>query len=87
MPEGVGSTVTAFLEKPTIGFTVNSGIYCLNPELLDAIPHAPYDMPDLIRWTCGRMKVGMFNLKQPFHEIGTPESYAKAEAFYEEHMR
>lgn len=87
VPEGFETTVTSFVEKPTVGFRVNSGIYVLNPELLDAVPQGPYDMPDLIRWTCGRMKVGLYELKVPFHEIGTPESYAKAEAFYEEHMR
>ena len=78
--------VLSFEEKPTFGYRVNSGIYCLNPGLLrDVKP--PMDMPALIRAAGTGGMVGAYLLEQPFHEIGTPESYAAAERFYEEHMR
>src|SRR5439155_20413293 len=49
-PQIVGDLVTDFKEKPVITHLVNSGIYCLNPELLDEVPPVEkFDMPDLIR--------------------------------------
>jgi dTDP-glucose pyrophosphorylase len=83
-----GDLVTDFKEKPTITHLVNSGIYCLNPELLDEVPvNEPYDMPDLIRRACARgLRVGVFPLREAFHEIGRVESYAAAEKFYRQHF-
>ena len=81
------SAVMDFREKPTFMYRVNSGIYCLDPVLLDAVPRGYFDMPDLIRWACARATVGLYPLTVPFHEIGSLESYAAAEAFYERWMR
>ena len=90
-PEIIGERdVINFLEKPTFTYRVNSGMYVLRPAALSAIPPGPYDMPDVIRWACRRRGwawVGMYPLTVPFHEIGTPESYHAAEAFYERWMR
>ena len=81
-----GDVVADFREKPTFTYRVNSGIYCLEPSLLDW-PHGPADMPDLIRHACAIGRVGLYPLDVPYHEIGTVESYQKAEAFHKEHMR
>ena len=83
-PVTQGDQVVSFEEKPMFLITVNSGIYCLEPGLLDFI-EPPCDMPTIIRWACPN--VSLFPLTVPYHEIGTPASYAHAEAFYQEHMR
>ena len=83
-PVTQGDQVVSFEEKPMFLITVNSGIYCLEPGLLDVI-EPPCDMPTVIRWACPN--VSLFPLTVPYHEIGTPASYAHAEAFYQEHMR
>jgi NDP-sugar pyrophosphorylase family protein len=46
-----------------------------------------FNMPDLIRRACrdGR-RVGVFPLREPFHEIGRVDSYREAEAFYQSHF-
>ncbi len=83
-----GDVVTAFQEKPTFTHLVNSGIYCLSPDIIEEVPPGEYmDMPDLIRRAIetGR-RVGVFPLREEFHEIGRPESFEKAEAFYAEHF-
>lgn len=92
VPYGVpiirGDTVIDFYEKPrTTPVRVNSGIYCLDPGLLDYLPNGPSDMPDLIKRVCGRARVGAFDLRVPFHEIGSAASYQTAEAFFAAHMQ
>lgn len=83
-----GDIVTAFKEKPVFNFLVNSGIYCLSPELIDKIPENQYfDMPDLIKEAIADNKrVGVFPLREEFHEIGHVQSYQKAEEFYKTHF-
>ena len=83
-----GDLVADFKEKPIVTHLVNSGIYCLDPDLLDEIPaNQMFDMPDLVRRACrsGR-RVGVFPLREPFHEIGRVESYTAAEDFYQRHF-
>ncbi len=88
-PVASGDVVTEFREKPTFTFLVNSGIYCLNPELIDEIPYGePFDMPTLVHRVCeSKRPVGLFPLREPFHEIGRIESYEAAERFYREHFQ
>jgi dTDP-glucose pyrophosphorylase len=83
-----GDLVTDFKEKPVITHLVNSGIYCLNPELLDEVPeNQMFDMPELIRKACtSGLRVGVFPLREPFHEIGRVESYEAAGEFYRRHF-
>ena len=86
-PTAHDGEVLDFREKPTFTYRVNSGMYVLDPRLLDAVPRGYFDMPDLIRWACARYTVGLYPLTVPYHEIGSLESYAAAEAFYERWMR
>lgn len=83
-----GDVVTDWSEKPTFTYLVNSGIYCLEPDLLNLVPSGQmYNMPDLIQHACrdGR-RVGVFPLREPFHEIGRVDSYREAEEFYRCHF-
>ncbi|MCP4157237.1 MAG: NTP transferase domain-containing protein, partial [bacterium] len=87
-PQIEGDLVTAFKEKPTFRHLVNSGIYCLAPEVIDYVPKNAYlDMPDLIRKVIDdKKRVGAFPLREKFHEIGRVESLKKAEIFYKENF-
>jgi len=83
-----GDIVTAFREKPVFTHYVNSGIYCLSPDLIKNVPVNEYfDMPDLIRASIkDNARVGVFPLREEFHEIGKPESYEAAKEFYKNHF-
>ena len=52
IPYGVaeieGERVKAIQEKPIESFSVNAGVYVLEPRALDHAPSGPFDMPDLI---------------------------------------
>jgi len=80
-----GDIVTAFKEKPDFVHLVNSGIYCISPELINMVPKNKYfDMPDLINSAIlNKKRVGVFPLREPFHEIGRHETYKAAEGFYQ----
>ncbi|MBI4204017.1 MAG: nucleotidyltransferase family protein [Betaproteobacteria bacterium] len=83
-----GDIVTEWREKPSFTYLVNSGIYCLDPELVEKIPKdESYNMPDLVA-QAGKdgLRVGVFPLREPFHEIGRIDSYNAAEKFYKEHF-
>jgi Nucleoside-diphosphate-sugar pyrophosphorylase involved in lipopolysaccharide biosynthesis/translation initiation factor 2B, gamma/epsilon subunits (eIF-2Bgamma/eIF-2Bepsilon) len=84
-----GDLVTSFREKPVFHYMVNSGIYCLSPDLLDRVPKKKsYNMTDLIESLCGfeSCRVGVFPLREPFHEIGRIKTYEEADAFYTAHV-
>lgn len=87
LSESPPGDVIGFREKPSFTYRVNSGIYCLDPDLVTALPPGPAEMPELIRWASARRDVGMYPLDAPYHEIGSLESYAAAESFYERWMR
>ena len=83
-----GDIVTSFIEKPVFNYLVNSGIYCISPELIDRVPVNEYfDMPDLIKLAIeDKKRVGVFPLGEDYHEIGGLESYKTAEEFYKKHF-
>lgn len=43
-----GGRVTAFEEKPTKEFTVSTGVYLMEPEILDLIPDGPFGFDNLV---------------------------------------
>ncbi|KPA17961.1 alcohol dehydrogenase [Candidatus Magnetomorum sp. HK-1] len=83
-----GDTVTEFKEKPEFVHLVNSGIYCISPELVQMVTKNEYfDMPDLIDAAIeSKKRIGVFPLREAFHEIGRIETYKEAEGFYKKHF-
>jgi NDP-sugar pyrophosphorylase family protein len=83
-----GDVVVEFQEKPEFTYLVNSGIYCISPELLDEVSVNEYiDMPDLIQRAIQIGKrVGVFPLRENFHEIGRLEFYEASEEFYQKNI-
>ncbi|MER5930858.1 sugar phosphate nucleotidyltransferase [Streptomyces sp. NPDC002054] len=76
--------VTDFREKPRMEFLVSSGIYVLEPALLDYLPpRGRYDMPTLLetaRRQGERIEGHVFD--GAWHDIGTPEQLAEATAAF-----
>lgn len=80
--------VTAFVEKPTgraAGGHVSAGVYFMQREVVAAIPggRAVSLEKEVFPGLCGR---GLFAMPAefPFIDIGTPDSYGRAEAFFAE---
>ncbi len=85
VPYGVaefkGNRLVRLVEKPVKRFQVNAGIYVLNPELIDGIPHGrSYDMPTLVD---GRIEAGDAVCTYPIFgywvDIGRLEDLSRAQ--------
>lgn len=74
------------VEKPSHSVFVNAGVYILEPELLDRIPHNEfYDMTDLINELIDENKsVGAFPIREYWADIGQHEDFKKANDEYRE---
>lgn len=89
IPYGVVSieeqNVTELVEKPTVNYFINGGMYCLESEVLDFIPEDQYyDITQLINETMdSQMKVGSFPITEYWMDIGQMEDYNRANLEYE----
>lgn len=74
-----GNLVYSINEKPEIGYLINGGIYCLNPDLIKVIPKGQYyEITDLINSCIERgLKVGYYEIKDYWMDIGRIEDYYK----------
>ncbi|GJM07321.1 MAG: alcohol dehydrogenase [marine bacterium B5-7] len=90
IPYGVVRThegsVTGIQEKPVERFFVNAGIYVLEPEALDYIPHDTYfDITTLFEHLLEIKKtIGSFPLREYWLDIGHPQDFAMADEQFEE---
>lgn len=89
MPYGVveinNNKVLTFEEKPTKQHFVNAGIYVLQPEVVDLIPHdQEFNIPELIDTVIAREgEVATFPLREYWLDIGRKEDYERAHAEFE----
>jgi len=76
-----GNAVTGLVEKPRLNYQINAGIYVLNPELLDRIPHSKsFPITDLWQGCLAdNLPIGGFHMQESWNDIGLPEEYASAE--------
>lgn len=74
------SGVTGITEKPVMRHFINAGIFLLNPEACEFVPHdRPYDMPDLINALVeARKRVVAFPIREYWLDIGQIEHYRRA---------
>lgn len=74
-----GSNLVELAEKPKIKRYVNSGMYILNPEVLEHVPHQQfYDMPTLFQDLMQKdFRVKVFHFQEFWIDIGIPEDYMK----------
>ncbi len=89
VPYGVvetkGVNITALEEKPIKSIMVNAGIYVLNPDTLDHIPHNSFfDMPSLFE-TLMTMKKNTvaFPVHEYWLDVGKPDDFEIAMSDYE----
>ncbi len=68
-------------EKPSQEFFVNTGIYVLNPEVLEFIPEGQrFDMPDLIKILLEHgKKISSFPIHEYWLDIGKIQDYEQAQ--------
>lgn len=75
-----GDAVVGYDEKPTLSYSVSSGIYAFDPRALAFITKGKrFDLPDLVRsLVAAREKVLAFRFDGTWLDMGTPEDYALA---------
>ena len=68
------------VEKPEYHFIVNSGIYILEPDIIDLIPeNEPMDMPDLLLLAKKkRFKIQVYPINCSWFDVGEWKEYKKA---------
>ena len=79
---GKQGLISAMKEKPSISHFINTGMYILNPELLDYIPDDTfYHMPQLLEDVMAKgMKVGIYPLSEDaFLDMGEFEEMKRME--------
>ena len=69
-----------FIEKPEYHFIVNSGVYALEPDIIDLIPkNQPMDMPDLLLLAKKKgFKIQVYPMSCSWFDVGEWEEYKKA---------
>lgn len=79
--ESKDSLITSIKEKPQISFFVNAGIYLVEPDAREFIPHGSdkFDMPDLVNTLLEQGKtVVNFPIHEYWLDIGKPDDYVRA---------
>lgn len=76
--------ITSILEKPTHKFYVSGGIYMLNPESLNLIPHDQFfDMPSLFEVLIAKgLNTLSFPIREYWLDIGRMSDYEQANIEY-----
>lgn len=76
--------VRSYTEKPSYRYSISTGIYVLEPEVLQHIPNNQhFDLPELVDSLLGSgQKVGAFVFDGPWLDIGRPEDYETALEVY-----
>ena len=83
IPYGVvlceGHRVMATEEKPVHSVLINAGIYVLEPQLLELLPHSqPYAMPDLVNQArANGHAVCAFPVRERWVDVGRMEDYQR----------
>ncbi len=75
-----GDRVTALVEKPTLRYDINAGIYVVEPALLDRVPRGrPFPITDLWRAALDDgLPLGGYRMTERWHDIGRPAQYEAA---------
>jgi len=80
MVEIEGVEISSLIEKPSLGFFVNAGIYLLEPVVHRYIPNnRHFDIPDLIKGLlANKRRVISFPLREYWLDIGQQVDYEQA---------
>lgn len=75
-----GPRVKRLVEKPTLNYRINAGIYVVSPETVALVPKGRmYPITELVD-TCikQRQGVGAYHMQETWNDIGLPEEYQGA---------
>lgn len=77
-----------FREKPQMDFTVSMGIYCMEPEVLDLIPHGvPFGFDDLMLTMLDKgLPVNVYEHSGLWLDIGRPDDFQKAQTLVADNL-
>lgn len=71
-------TLASLSEKPRYSYLVNTGMYIIEPDVLDLVPDQKYFMTDLIKAVRARGgKVSVLQSQQYWRDVGTIDAYAQ----------
>jgi NDP-mannose synthase len=75
-----GDIVVGYTEKPTLSYSVSSGIYAFDARALKYIPpNRPFDLPDLVRTIiAANEKVVAYRFGGAWLDLGSPDDYTRA---------
>ena len=81
---GEDGQVTDFREKPSLTYSANMGVYCMDPEILDLIPvGAPFGFDHLMhRMLDEGRPARVYQHHGQFMDIGRPEDFQRAQELY-----
>ena len=84
--ESENGMVNEYVEKPTMGFDVSMGVYVYDPSVLDLIPDARFDFPDVVKKMLGEgREVAAYTGAGVWFDIGTVGEHERAVAEIEAH--
>jgi dTDP-glucose pyrophosphorylase len=92
IPYGVaevdGGRIKRLKEKPAYDHYVNTGVYIVDPEVIDLIPHGERcDMTTLVdNALASNASIGWFPVHEYWLDIGTPAQYERAQEDYHSHF-
>lgn len=74
-------------EKPTIGYFVSAGIYCLEATVRELVPKGqPMDMPELLNEARGLgLRIGLFPIHEYWKDVGRPSDLSSARTSHNSH--
>lgn len=77
--------IADFREKPTLSYTVNMGIYCMEPGILDLIPKGvPFGFDDLMYQMLDSGQAAYaYRHDGQWLDIGRPEDFTRAQEMFE----
>ncbi len=78
---GEDQRITDFREKPTLSYTVNMGIYCMEPDILNLIPKGvPFGFDDLMyQMLDNQQRSHAYRHDGQWLDIGRPEDFSRAQ--------
>lgn len=76
-----GHRVARLVEKPSLHYRINAGIYVLSPAAVARVPRRqPCNMTDLIAGLLAdQLPVGAYHMQETWNDIGLPDEFARAQ--------
>lgn len=76
-----GSRISRLVEKPSLQYRINAGIYVLEPKVIERVPAGRmFPITELIDGCLSdRLPIGAYHMQETWNDIGLPEEYARGQ--------